>query len=147
MSNETKTKVVSEPQVEAIETAPMSFMQDCKYAATVIKAEYAKTPNKGTKGLFLVFNVAGIGQIEGAYWLSDKAKPYTDKTMKEAFGFRGKYRDIGAIVGSNCEILVKYQDYNGKTFPRAAFINATSLQSVDDDAGCDEVAVENEGDL
>jgi hypothetical protein len=147
MSNETVENVVTYSQESGIEAAPMTFMQDCKYAATVIKAEYAKTPNKGTKGLFLVFNVAGIGQIEGAYWLSEKAKPYTDKTMHEAFGFRGKYRDIGTVVGSNCEILVKYQDYNGKTFPRAAFINATSLQSVDDDEGCDEIEIENEGDL
>lgn len=95
-----------------------------RYPATVTSAEFGES-GTGTPYFNLFFNTES-GSIGAWLYLSDKALPYTIKTLREAFNFDGDFDTaVEQVKGKQCSITTDIEDDDkGVEKMRVKFINA-----------------------
>lgn len=116
------------------------WVEDERYDAVVVESDFGET-QQGAPQLAIRFKVEGIGSISAYLSFSEKAWPYTEEKL-QALDWdprKNDYRmdllgkdvliDDGAggqkqvLAGRPCSIVMKYEEYNGKTQAKVAFIN------------------------
>jgi hypothetical protein len=95
-------------------------------------------------GLRVTDDVSEEGKcITWTGWLSDKAMPFTIKTLREAFGFNGDLNALqdGKVTFADmpCSFTTANEDYNGKTNLKVKWLNPINKQSSTPALASDEV--------
>lgn len=95
-----------------------------RYAVTANDAELGESEKTGTPYLAIQFVTETGDELAGYLYLSDKALPYSLKTLREVFGFDD---DFGTVVeqvkGKPASIVVELETYEGKERAKIQFIN------------------------
>lgn len=96
-----------------------------KYDVKAIEAEFGETENNRTPFLSIKFEDKNGDTISKYNWVTKNALEYTDKMLREIFGFDGQYNNAEAqIVGKEANIVIVIkEDDNGKEWPEVAWIN------------------------
>lgn len=108
----------------------MAFEPNKQYQVEVIAAVLTESSG-GTPGLEIAYRNEDAGEIKDTLWLSEKARPRTEKTLKEVFGLSDQRiqnpkfwqeADI-YLVGATCWITTYLDTYNGKERVKVQWVN------------------------
>jgi hypothetical protein len=94
-----------------------------EYLATVTSADFGES-DKGSPYLTLNFATEDGAHIRAFMYLTEKALPYSVKSLKEAFGFDGDFeRAVEQTTGRQARITVELEEYEGEERAKVKFIN------------------------
>jgi hypothetical protein len=96
-----------------------------RYPAKITAAELGESANTGTGYLQLSFETEnGEGHIAKRLYVSDKAFPYTLKTLQDVFAFDGDFTNLDQLVGKSCSITTAMEsDDSGNDRLQVRWIN------------------------
>ena len=108
----------------------MPLQADRKYTGEIIDASLYRSNNKGTLGLELRIQCEE-GNIDHTLWLSDKARPNSEKKLKE-LGITEQEMKSGVfwnavgtfLMGKRVRIETEQEIYNEKPRVRVKWLNA-----------------------
>ncbi len=108
---------------------------------TVLENTLATSKEKGTPSVKLKLQYAdadkNLQTIDADLWLSDKASEKTFKTLYDVFGWAGKLSELlnPILSGKKCVAACEYEEYKGKNYLRAKYINRESKPVAKANAG------------
>jgi hypothetical protein len=94
-----------------------------RYDVRVQTCEVGQTES-GSARIYLFFTTEEHESIGGWLYLTEKAFPYTVKTLREVFDFDGNFETVvSQVQEKQCSITVEIEEYNGKERAVVKFVN------------------------
>ena len=108
----------------------MSLLPEGRHEVEVLSTGLKKSENTGTVQIVIEFGNAD-GTIAAFLPITEKAWQYTEAKLQtlgwdpaeHGFRFEDLSEDPSPLVGVDCQIVVREEEYNGKMSPKVSFIN------------------------